>query len=108
MHDIRIFKVNGYIAIGMRRSVMVEREAGSVKMHRFVLGENLLRKSARRCGRECKIPIGDTLLHRKMFQRVLLCQDLRAFTVQLGIAVRMIKMPMRIDQMLDWIIAQGI
>src|SRR4029079_3052312 len=91
--------------VGVRRPIALQRKRRSIEMKRLVSSNDICRQSASWRRRECKSPMCNASADGKMFAGVFVGSDFGAYGVQPFIAVSMVEMPVRVDQMLYWIIA---
>ena len=101
MEDISLGEIDRDIAIGVRRIVIFKCDCCAVKMKRLVGVEHVSRNRAGRRWRKSEVPIYHSRAARKVFPGILMSGDGRARGVHPLVAVGVIEMPMRIDQMLD-------
>src|SRR5260370_592172 len=92
----------------MRRAILLQPDRRAVNCYIVLASKNLARNAARRQWQEIVIPILDALDFRKMPARVRLRDDLRTGRMQPFVAVGMVEVPVRIDEMGDRIGAEGI
>ena len=90
----------------MCRRVVFQRERGSIEMERFVGGEQLSRQSAGRRRRKGEVPAFNASADGKMLACVFVRRDFSADRMKPFVAIGVIEMPVRIDQMLNRIAAQ--
>ena len=85
----------------MAGAVVGEGDSGTIKVQVFLLIEDLGRNRA--CGRrrEGEVPTLHARCRGKAFSSVLMREDHGALRMHPLIAVRMIEMPVRVDEMLD-------
>src|SRR5438874_10136243 len=89
------------VAVSVTRAVVGEGDSGTIKVQVFLLIEDLGRNRA--CGRrrEGEVPTLHARCRGKVFSSVLMREDRGAFRMHPLIAVRMIEMPVRVDEMFD-------
>src|SRR5882724_11623109 len=102
--SIREFDRNVRIRVGWR--IVFERERRAIEMERFLASEQLCRQGTGRRGWKGKIPAFNSCGRGKMFPCVLVRGDFSAHGMKPLVAVRVIEMPVRIDQMLDRVRAE--
>ena len=99
MKHICFAEVGRDIAIGMTRTVIFERDGRPVDLQRAIGCENIFWNAAWAERQEIIIPILDALDLLEVLTRVFLRNDLGTGRVQPLIAVGMIEMPVRVDEM---------
>src|SRR5437773_2928484 len=99
--DLSLNKIGRYVTVSVAGPVVGERDSGTIKVQRFFLVEDFGGNCA--CGRwrEGKVPTFHTRSRGKVFPRLLMREDCRALRMHPLIAVGVIEMPVRIDEMFD-------
>src|SRR5207237_6179286 len=89
------------VAVSVTRAVVGEDDSGTIKVQVFLLIEDLGRNRA--CGRrrEGEVPTLHARCRGKAFSSVLMREDRRALRMHPFIAVGMIEMPVRVDEMFE-------
>jgi hypothetical protein len=87
-------------------AVISEIERRSVELHLVLVGEHFARNAARWRGQEIVVPVLDPLNAGKMLAGVILRDDPGAGRMQPRIAVGMIEMPMRVDEVGNGLVAE--
>ena len=108
MNDVGLREGDGDVAVGMRGLVAFQLQRGTVERQRLVRRDDLGRNRRFRRRREVEVPILDPLRREEVLAGVFMGEDGRTLRVQPLIAVGMIEVPMRVDQMLDRIGAEAV
>src|SRR4030095_10732676 len=87
----------------MGRRIMIQRERRVIEMKFEILLENFRWKCAFRSRRKSKAPTFDSCRDRKVLTRIFVGRDLGSHRMQPFVAVSMRKVPVGIDQVLNWI-----
>src|SRR4030095_2841516 len=85
-----------------------QRQRCSVEMECFILRKHFCRQSAGGRWWKCEVPIFNARRFSEMFTRVLVCGYFRAHRMKPFVTVSVIEVPMRVNQVLDRIAAEGI
>src|SRR5215813_258024 len=101
MKDISFSEISRDVAIGMSWAAIFERDSSAVEMKRFVGVEHFSRNRPRRPWRESEVPIFNSRAGGKMSLGVFVSGNSRTRGMHPLVAVSVIEMPMRVDQMLD-------
>src|SRR4029077_13750899 len=99
VEDISLNKINRDIAIGVTRTVIFERNGSAIEVKRLVGVEHLSRNRACRRWRKNEVPIFYSRAGGKVFPGIFVSGNSRARGVHPLIAVGVIEVPMRVDQM---------
>ena len=108
MEDVGLGDRHRYVAIGMRRTVIFEVERRPIEVQGLLRREGFARNGRQRRRRKVEIPVLDSLGDQQMLVGVLVGDDGRPFRIQPLVAVCVIEVPMRVDQVLDRIAAEAI
>src|SRR5258708_26982901 len=108
MKNIRFRDGDGYIAVRMRATVIFEGKRGAIEGQSLLRRENFGRNRRQRRRREVEIPVLDPLGDQEMLTGVLIGQNAYPFRLQPLSAVRVIEMPVGVDQMSDRIAAEAV
>ena len=106
MQNIGFDKMDGDVAVGVSGTVVLQLESRAVDRQRLVVREDLGRHGARGQRRKIEVPVLDALHGRKMFPGVFVSQDGRTFAVDPFVAVGVVEVPMRVDEVPDRIVAE--
>ncbi len=99
--DLSLNKIGRYVAVSVARPVVREHDSGTIKVQRLFLIEDL--GGNRACGRwwEGEVPIFHPRGGCEMFPRVFVSENGRSISVHPRIAVSVIEVPMRVDEIFD-------
>src|ERR1700730_4754040 len=103
VQDISLGKVYGDVRIGMSGAVVLEGESGAVSANRVLILKNSCGERSGGRGRKSVGPAFDARVHGKMLARILVSQNACTRLVQPLIAARVIEVPVRVDQLFNWI-----
>src|SRR5215470_12462365 len=101
MENIGVCKVNRNIAVGVGRSVVLKRDTRPVQLQSPLIIKHFCRNCAGWSRRKCKVPTFDSCGGGEVFACVRVSENGRANRVQPFVAIGMVKVPMRIDEVLD-------
>src|SRR5215510_12275227 len=101
MENIGVCKVNRNIAVGVGRSVVLKRDTRPIQLQSPLIIKNFGRNCAGWRRRKCKVPTFDSCGGGEVFACVHVSEDGCASRVQPFVAVGMVKVPMRVDEVLD-------
>ena len=101
MEDIRFNKISRDIAVSVTRTVVFERNGRAIEVERLLGVEHVSRNRACRRWRKSEVPIFHSRAAGKVFPRVFVSGNSRALGMHPLVAVGVIEMPMRVDQMFD-------
>src|SRR5262245_39101652 len=106
VENIGFNKIRRDITIGVGRTVVFELDGGAIEVQRFVGVEDVRWNRARRRWWKSEVPIFDSCAGGKVFPRIFVSGNGRARGMHPLVAVGVIEMPMRVDQMLDRIVTE--
>src|SRR6266403_660324 len=101
VEDISFNKTSRDIAIGVTRTVIFERNGSAIEAERLVGVEYVSRNRAYRRWRKSEVPIFYSRAGGKVFPGIFVSGNSRARGVHPLVAVGVIEVPMRVDQMFD-------
>ena len=101
MHDVRLGEGDGDVAVGMGGAVILQADRRAIELEAVLAREHLAGNSAGWQRKEIVVPVLDALDLGQILAGVFLRDDLGAGRVQPGIAVGMVEVPVRIDQVRD-------
>src|SRR5215468_1175788 len=107
MEDVGLGDRHRYVAIGMRRTVIFEVERGPIELQGLLRREGFARNGRQRRRRKVEIPVLDSLGDQQMLVGILMGDDGCPFCIQPLIAICVIEVPMRVDQVLDRVAAEA-
>src|SRR6266496_6168364 len=99
--DLSLSEIGRYVAVSVAGPVVGERDSGAIKVQVFFLIEDVGGNRARGRRRKGKVPTLHARGRGKVFSSVLMREDGRAVGMHPLIAVGVIEMPVRVDEMVD-------
>src|SRR5436190_5583820 len=90
----------------MRTRITLQRDRSSVEVERFACSNELCGQGTGWGWRKSEVPILNASTNGKVFPCVLVRRDFRADRMQPFVAVGVVEMPMRINQVLDRIVTK--
>src|SRR4029077_266488 len=101
MEDISFNKISRDITVGMSWAVMFKHNGSAIELERLVGVEYVSRNCACRRWRKSELPIFHSRAGRKVFPGIFVSGNGRARGVHPLVAIRVIEMPMGVDQMFN-------
>jgi hypothetical protein len=103
VENIGVCKVNGDIAVGVGGGVVLEGSTRPLELHSPLIIKDFSRNCSGWRGRKGEVPA----LHSRRVGEVLSCVGVSengcTRGVQPFVAIGVVKVPMRVDQVLDWV-----
>jgi hypothetical protein len=94
-------KMNEDVAVGVGGSVVLEGNSRPVELHSPLIFKNFRRNRSGGQGREGEIPTLNSRRGREVLSRVRVSENNCARRVQPFVAIGVVKVPMRVDEVLD-------
>jgi hypothetical protein len=101
VENIGLRKKNGDVAVGVCRSVVFEGNRRPVELYSPLVRKNFRRNCSGGRGREGKVPTLNSRRSREVFSCVRVSENNCTRRVQPFVAIGVVKMPMRVDEVLD-------
>jgi len=103
VQNIGFCKMNGDVAVGVGRGVVLEDNSHPIELHNPLVFKNFRRNCSGWRGRKGELPA----LRSRRVGEVLACVRVRKNGCPRGVhpfvAIGVVKVPMRVDQVLDWV-----
>src|SRR5215831_8545720 len=103
MKNICASEVDVDVAVGVSGCIVFERDLLSVESECALAGKDITWNCAGGRRRKCEVPALYTRVLRKVLAGVLMGKDRRAGRVQPFVPVRVIEVPMRVEEVFDGI-----
>src|SRR5260370_35297716 len=107
VENIGLCKKNGDVAVGVCGSVVLEGDSRAVELHSPLIFEDFRRNCSGGRGREGEVPALNSRRIREVLSRVRVRENNCTRRVQPFVAIGVVKVPMRVDDALDRIGADG-
>src|SRR5260370_779826 len=107
VEDIVLCRKNGDVAVGVCGSVGLEGDSRAVELHSPLIVEDFRRNCSGGRGREGEVPALNSRRSREVLSRVRVRENNCTGRVQPFVAIGVVKVPMRVDEVLDRIGADG-
>ena len=101
MENIGLCKMNGDIAVSVGGGVVLEGNSRPIELHSPLIFKNFRGNCSGGRGREGEVPTLNSRRGREMLSRVRVSENNCARGVQLFVAIGVVKVPMRVDEVLD-------
>src|SRR5262245_44463554 len=95
--------MHGDVAIGVGRRIMLEGNSRPIEFQSLLILKNFSGNCSGGPGRECEVPTVHSRRSGEVLSCIRMSENGRTCGVQPFVAIGVVKVPMRVDQALDWV-----